>query len=519
MSDLNLDPNKRSTGISTVQDEKLIKRGHGFGTRTEENQPQGKFSPTGKFGRMFAELRPLVPSLESLKELGEAMIDSATLDGVGNPTSSPSGDNQNIPAGYTYFGQFVDHDITLDITALQEILVDPLALKNFRTPMLDLDCLYGSGPVAQPYLFQREDNELFVIGKTNTKPGGGDNTVPTGLPHDLPRNQDGFALIGDPRNDENIIVAQLQLTFLKLHNKVVTGLRDGSIARESPIRKSTFEEARDIVIWHYQWLVLHDFLARILDQNQLNDVLQNGRRFYNISNGEPFIPVEFSVAAYRFGHSMVREAYNFNRVFGFGNSAVTPATLRLLFEFSGLSTRNSKDSVPIPSDWIIDWRRFFEIDPAVTPDLSRSIDPFLIPMLHQIPGVGSLAVRNLHRGRSLGLPPAQSIARLIGITPLTPEEIATGVDGEVAQKHNFHIETPLWYYILKEAQIQGRGENLGEIGSRIVAEVFVGLLELDSSSFLARKPEWLPTLPSQSPGTFTFVDLLNFVGEINPIGD
>jgi hypothetical protein len=460
---------------------------------------------------MFPELRALTPPLEALEELGDAMNDAKP--------ESPRGDNKNVPAGYTYLGQFIDHDITFDTTALQEIIVDPLAVRNFRTPMLDLDSLYGSGPNVQPYLYQLSDPELFLIGNTNEQPGGGDPNVPTKLPNDLPRAQSGLAIIGDPRNDENLIVAQLHLAFLKFHNKIVAGIRDGSIEQESPIRKTAFEEARDLVIWHYQWIVLHDFLRRILDNEQLDQVLHEGRRFYKFDQ-EPFIPIEFSVAAYRLGHSMIRAVYDYNRVFT--PRGGIPATLELLFNFTAKSgSQDGLTSVPIPSDWIIDWRRFFEIDPNVPVGFSRELDPFLVDPLKNLPNVpkpNSLAVRNLQRGRSVSLPSGQSVARFMGFKPLAKSKIAQGPDGKVAKKHKFDIESPLWYYILKEAQIQGQGKRLGQVGSRIVAEVFVGLLQADSSSFLARNPEWKPTLPAKEPGTFTMADLLRFVDDINPIG-
>jgi hypothetical protein len=486
-------------------------RFHGFSPRTGENQPPGQFVQAGKFGRMFPELRALTPSLDDLEELGDAMNDA-------NPESS-QGDNKDVPAGYTYLGQFIDHDITLDTTALQEIIVDPLAVRNFRTPMLDLDSLYGSGPNVQPYLYQLSDPELFLIGNTNEQPGGGDPSIPTKLPNDLPRAQSGLAIIGDPRNDENLIVAQLHLAFLKFHNKIVTGIRDGSIEQVSPIRKTAFEEARDLVIWHYQWIVLHDFLRRILDNEQLDQVLREGRRFYKFEQ-EPFIPIEFSVAAYRLGHSMIRAVYDYNRVFT--PRGGIPATLELLFNFTAKSGPQGEfTSVPVPSDWIIDWRRFFEIDSKVPVGFSRKLDPFLVDPLKNLPNVpkpNSLAVRNLQRGRSVSLPSGQSVARFMGFKPLAKSKIAQGSDGKVAKKHKFDIESPLWYYILKEAQIQGQGKRLGQVGSRIVAEVFVGLLQADSSSFLARNPEWKPTLPAKEPGTFTMADLLRFVDDINPIG-
>jgi Animal haem peroxidase len=491
-----------------------MRRRHGFPPRTGENQPLGESVKTGKFGRMFPKLPSFTPSIQSLTELGEAMSDPSP--------NTPEGDNPNVPVGFTYLGQFVDHDITLDTSSLQDTLVDPLAVTNFRTPRLDLDSIYGSGPNAQPYLYQLEDPDLFLIGKTNSEPGGGDGSVPTQLPNDLPRAESTLAIIGDSRNDENLIVAQLHLAFLKFHNKVVAGIRDGSIISQYSTDQSVFIQAREFTIWHYQWILLHDFFARILDQNQLEIVLNKGRRFYKFKE-EPFIPVEFSVAAYRLGHSMVRAVYDYNRVFTTLPGGVIPATLELLFQFTAKSGEfGNLANIPIPSDWIIDWRRFFEIDSTVTVGLSRKLDPFLVEPLKNLPNVpppNSLAVRNLLRGRSLGLPSGQSVARFMKLQPLTKAEISTGKDGAIAVKHNFQIESPLWYYILKEAEIQGKGKRLGEVGSRILAEVFVGLLEADSCSFLSRSPGWKPTLlPTQVPGKFTMVDFLNFVGDINPIG-
>lgn len=489
-------------------------RFHGFSDRTGDKQPLGQFAAPGKFGRLFPELRPFTPSEDSLTELGIAMEDKET--------ENPDGDNPTIPAGYTYLGQFIDHDITFDTTSLREILVDPLALQNFRTAALDLDSLYGSGPSVQPYLYEgAAGEEKFVIGKTNAAPGRGDATVKTELPNDLLRAASGLGLIGDPRNDENLIVAQMHVAFLKFHNKVVDGLKDGSITRRYPISKSIFEEARETVIWHYQWIVLHDFLRRILDTEQLDTVLTQGRSFYKFGT-DAFIPVEFSVAAYRLGHSMIRAVYNYNRVFTPLPGGVTPATLQLLFNFTAKSgSPTDPFPVPIPSDWIIDWNRFFEIDSNIAVNHSRRLDPFLANPLKNLPNVpvpNALAVRNLLRGRSLGLPTGQSVAAVLNLASLTPEEIATeSPDGIAAKKLGFDRETPLWYYILKEADVKAQGEHLGPVGSRIIAEVFVGLLEGDSSSFLSRDRYWKPTLTTT--GDFTMVDLLKFVGDLSPIDD
>ncbi|RUT05142.1 myeloperoxidase [Dulcicalothrix desertica PCC 7102] len=485
-------------------------RGHGFSARNGENQPLGEFTQTGKFGRLFPRLPAFTPSVEKLTELGNAMIDP-------NP-ELPEGDNNQVPAGYTYLGQFIDHDITLDTSSLQEVLVDPLAVRNFRTPMLDLDSIYGSGPLAQPYLYRLDDPSLFLIGETSQ--GGGDPSIPPGFPNDLPRVKSGLAILGDSRNDENLIVAQLHLAFLKFHNKVVAGLRDGSIKALHSIDKPIFEQARELVIWHYQWIVLFDFLARVIDKDQLESVLKNGRRFFKFKE-QPFIPVEFSVAAFRLGHSMIRAVYDYNRVFTPLPGGVVPATLDLLFTFTAKSNRDGAINVPVPSDWIIDWRRFFDIDSNVATNPSRKLDTSLVDPLKNIPNIPaptSLSVRNLLRGRSMGLPSGQSVARFMRFKPLSPAEIAQGKDGAVAAKHNLHVESPLWYYILKEAQVQGKGLRLGQVGSRILAEVFVGLLEADSSSFIARNPEWKPTLPAKVHGTFSMADMLKFVDDVNPIG-
>lgn len=478
-------------------------------TRNEDKQPPGKFAPTGKFGRLFGELTPLNASDDALVALGNAMVDPKPSD--------PAGDNPDIPAGFTYFGQFVDHDVTFDTTSLQEKIVDPLSTRNFRTPALDLDCLYGSGRVSQPYLYERQGDH-FLIGSTRQ---GGDPNVPAGLPNDLPRGPNKFALIGDPRNDENLVVQQLHLAFLKFHNKIVDEITAGRIVQESPIRKSVFDEARDLVIWHYQWIVLHDFVGRLCDGKVLQEILDQGREFYlwEQQAPEPYMPVEFSVAAYRLGHSMVREVYDYNRVFTPEDGGVAPAFLSLLFQFTGLS--GNGNDVPTPSDWIIDWRRFFDVGGGRKPGLSRRLDPLLAPTLGNLPNVpppSSLAVRNLLRGKRVGLPPGQSVARFMGFTPLDPKDIAKGPDGAVAAQHNLHVESPLWYYILKEAEIRGGGRRLGPVGSRIVGEVFIGLLAADASSWMARKPGWTPTLPSQKVGDFTMADLLIFVDDINPVG-
>jgi hypothetical protein len=240
----------------------------------------------------------------------------------------------------------------------------------------------------------------------------------------------------------------------------------------------------------------------------------------------PYMPVEFSAAAYRLGHSMVRQRYSHNRIFN-------PTDFSLLFAFTGLSGGIIGDLAPnppappvavpvLPSNWMIDWRRFYQFNtpaaPGFTLNPSRKIDPFLVPTLHTLPGGGgNLAFRNLRRGVMLGLPSGQDVAKAMNIAnPLTSDEIASGTDGAVAKAQGLHLKTPLWYYILKEAQVRSGGERLGPVGARIVAEVFIGLVAGDNSSYLSQ-PNWKPTMPAKVPGTFKMTDLLQFVGDIDPV--
>jgi hypothetical protein len=498
-----------------------VQPGHGKAGR----HPTRRFLDTlsgnddpGMFGRMFPTLAPLVVDDAALKDLAGAMLDKSPDDVAGN--------NTRVPAGFTYLGQFVDHDITLDLTSFGEKEADPDAVTNFRTPSLDLDNVYGLGPDGSRQLYARNPGDIdgktpgpkLLIGKNINVDFGG---VTGDHRNDLPRSPEGFALIGDHRNDENLLVAQTHLAMLKFHNKVC----DRLIAAGKPAA-TIFAEVRQIVTWHYQWMVLHDFVERITEKGVVAKILEQGRRFYRFKK-TPFMPVEFSAAAYRLGHSMVRESYSYNHVFN-------PASLQLLFRFTGLSGGIIGDLAPnpptqptpvavLPSNWIIDWRRFYEVmanPPGVPLNPSRKLDPFVVETLHRLPGDGgSLPFRNLKRGVLLGLPSGQDVAAAMKIkNPLTADEIAKGDDGKVAKKHGLHEQTPLWYYILKEAEQRGGGEKLGPVGATIVSEVFVGLVHGDQQSYLWLKGrDWKPTLPSKTAGDFTMADLLRFVADVSPI--
>ena len=459
------------------------------------------------FCRLF-DLPPLVLPDAALEALGAAMVDANPEDLLGDSA---------IPAGFTYFGQFVDHDITRE-----EIDPDTGELKQGRTPALDLDSLYLGGPADAPQLYAA-DGLHMLIGQT----------TPVGpfpaLPNDLPRVPMGQpdqrkAIIGDDRNDENLAVAQTHLAFLKFHNAVVDWLAAGNgPAGGPPDTRSPFERARDYVTWHYQWIVLYDWIARIVHPEILRKILTNGRSFFHDSEGPPCMPFEFSVAAYRLGHSMIRQGYAWNQVFP--NTAA--GSLMLLFLFTGGGGMNNQPT--LPSNWIVDWTRLHDFTghPQIgNPrglNFARRIDTAAVPALHQLPMFpppeNDLAIRNLKRGVERELPSGQAVAGALGIAPIAPAVLADGPHGPILTAHGMHEETPLWYYVLREAEILDRGQHLGPVGSWIVGEVFVGLVANSRASFFKNGPDWKPFLPSAAPGHFTMADLLAFVDDIDPLGN
>jgi hypothetical protein len=491
-----------SGGMSNQTNIEGMPHFHGIAFGHPPHVPQGPFSKPGRFGRMFPQLPPLLVPDDAIAALAAGMKEL-------NP-DDPKLDNPDLPAGFTYLGQFIDHDITFDTTPMPERTVDPMQIHNFRTPALDLDSVYGDGPVAQPYLYDRDGKGLFLIGTAEASANTTGRPQVPELPNDLPRNAQGFALVGDPRNDENLVVAQTHLAFLKFHNAVMLG--DAS---------QKFEDVRRAVTWHYQWIVLHDFLKRIAGEKVVADVLEK-RRFYRFAD-EPFIPVEFAIAAYRFGHSLVRASYDHNRIFGPGPGRLATGSLDLLFRFTGLSgVINGKGPKTLPSNWVIDWRGFHEVGGVPQGRVfnhARLIDPLLIAKLHDLPGGGgSLPQRNLIRGVRNQLPSGQSVANFMHLPVLTPDEISDGPASAVDKKHRITHQTPLWFYILQEAKVKENGRKLGPVGARIVAEVFVGLLQGDPNSFLSQNRRWQPDLGSK-PGEFSFAELLRIGNNINPVGD
>ncbi len=461
----------------------------------------------GRFGRMFRNLPIPAPPREAVIALGNAMPEESR--------PGAAADNAKIPAAYTYFGQFVDHDITFDPVSKLQQFNDPDGLVSFRTPRFDLDSLYGRGPADTPYLYEWLDRDFrgvkLLAGRNPERdPVDGEELDR----QDLPRNQQGRALTGDPRNDENLIVSQLHLAFIKFHDRVVD-----LVAEKKKLKGVALsDEARRLVTWHYQWVVVHDFLRRIAGDGVVDDILTTDpatklpkvvRRYYTWQD-QPFMPVEFSVAAYRFGHSMVRPTYDLNQT-------VTGVPI-----FAGKEPAANRDHLGgfrrLPSLWTIDWSAFVKIGRA-RPQPSRAINIRLAKPLMRLPSSvdaarNPLAVLNLRRGKALQLPSGQSVAQHMGETPLTSAELELGkLTPKLSAEHRTLLErdTPLWFYVLKEAEKKAGAERLGPVGGRIVAEVLIGLLEGDPQGFLRREPGWRPELiPAAKKGQFTLSDLLKF---------
>lgn len=465
---------------------------------------------TGRFGRLFRQLEPLVLSDEQLLAVAQQMADTG-VPGGGWTSTPGTGDVPGLPAGYTYLGQFVDHDLTFDPVSLLTGAVDPDGLENFRTPRFDLDSLYGGGPGVSPWLYDKDDPDKLLVGNT------------LGDVNDVPRNWQGRALLGDPRNDVHQIIVQLHLAFIRFHNAVVDQVRaDPTLVGAVPATPTAgwapspvapalpgFPQVSTLVRWHYQWLVLRELLPRIVGQALADDVLKPGKgrgkdaptrlkaelELYRV-RARAWMPLEFSAAAYRFGHTLVRDSYQLN-------DSVGPLPV---FAATGDDLRGSR---PIPAGWDIQWSRFFDGLPTSAPgrtQVARAFDTKLASALGALPtdidhGGRPLALLNLLRGRALELPSGEDVAAAVAAATGEPvSSVATGLPHPA----------PLWFWILREAEALG-GQHLGPVGGRIVAETLVGVADRDKASFLRAQPDWVPTL-GPTTGRFSVADLLSTAG-------
>ena len=423
---------------------------------------------SGKYGRLFPGLPPL--------RAGEAAL--LRLGAEGGPCDcGDGGDDGAVDAGWPLFGQFVAHDITADRSSLLVEVDAGGQAVNFRTPRANLECLYGDGPSGSPFLYDQRDPAKLLLGRNDQ-----------GEPGDLPRNAQGVALLGDPRNDVHLFVSQLHLALLKVHNRLVDRLReDGEDEAE------LFDAARRATTWHYQWLIVNQFLPLVAGEELVEELLLAGPRWYR-PEGQPQIPLEFADAAYRYGHSQLRSRYRLRA----GGEA-----LPLFPDLLGFQ--------PVPASRRVDWSQLFQFPGLPPPQRAKRIDGRLARCLLALPAaitgavevteLRSLAARDLQRGQNYGLPSGEALARHLGVEPLGAEELGLAA-------HGWKGETPLWYYLLREAAVRGGGDRLGPIGGRIVAEVLLGIIDGDPESYRAVEREWQPTLPAARPGRFGIADLL-----------
>jgi hypothetical protein len=464
------------------------------------------------------------------------------LQELGCAMKNDIGEERNtVVAGYTYLGQFIDHDLTFDITPLDQAHIKTECIRNFRTPFLDLDNMYGGGPTVSPFLYDmagKPGEERFLIGRTH-EPKPGDDPE-----NDLPRNSHGIALVPDPRQDENVIIAQFHVAMLKFHNRVMHELEKGTVASAGPVGATLFEKARRLVTWNYQYIVLNDYLAELIDLEVFGNLKPGCGSA--CANNPSATPIEFSAAAFRFGHSMVRDSYHYNKLHQsvkLRGDGTTPDLLTLTGIGGG--TRPA-----LPGEWVIRWDRFFNIGPRRHGQLQRSrdIDTKIASGLHnlnphtvnifslamaptgkkqvdrncEVEGKFVLPVRTLWRGARMGLPSGQDVARAYKLDPIKPDDIAVGPHAAILTANNFHTDTPLWYYILREADLLGRRgkhQRLGPIGSRIVGDVITTALCTDAQSFLCLNPAWKPPFKSPIPSnkeriTDTAAALLYFIFKI-----
>jgi Animal haem peroxidase/TAT (twin-arginine translocation) pathway signal sequence len=498
---------------------------HGY---HHHGRPPGVPENSTDFGRMFPKLPPFADANDTvraaLREVGEpggildandnlaaggkALIVDPKVNG--NPTETdPYGsnpDNPTMTAGTTFVGQFTDHDITFDQTSLLGVPQDPLTSRNTRTPALDLDSVFGGGPGVRPDLYV--DNEDGTVGP-KMKIGTG------GVHEDLPREEkDGRfpAIVADPRNDENLMIAGLHCAHILAYNRVLDELGDLNLRMftchkgDLRHRNTAFLLARQVVQWHYQWLLVNEHLPQFCGQDMVDDVLRHGNRFYKPPAGDGFMPIEFGGAAYRVGHTAVRPSYRANFASGeepSGNPAKNPF-FGVVFDPNEVENFGDRGDLlggyPAKRRYI-GWQTFFDLgDGQVKPN--KRIDTKISKVLFDLP-VPTIAPhteaaplvlpeRNLLRQLTWGLPSGQDVAKAMRVEPLGSEDLA-----EIASVYKpFGTSTPLWYYVLAEGKVREDGLQMGPVGGRIVAETLIGLLRADPTSYLSAFPRFKPFLGS-----------------------
>lgn len=386
-------------------------------------------------------------------------------------------------AGMTFFGQFVDHDITLEATSSIGKKIDPRSIRNVRTPNLDLDCVYADGPEASPLIYHPKHKGYLLFGRAEN-------------PIDLARTHHGTALIGDPRNDENILVSQVQGAFICLHNILMSHASEGGSAQDDiqesgtmSIRSSVwkesvtprledFEHVRRFVRLHYQWLVLHALLPSFVDQSCIDHALNDP---YVFGRHSPIMPAEFSGAAYRFGHATVQANYRLK-------SSDTEG--RELFSMVGFSPRTAADDIEMAMYFDTgdgSAQKALPVGTKMASALFRLPDNIVSKpetwgdVEVDVPDAKKLGLRNILRDRTaLKLASGQQVARWL---QKNAPQLGIKEEKTPGALKSRHIDkTPLWFYCLQEAD--KTNGKLSGVGGTIVASVIVRLLHEDPESVL-----------------------------------
>lgn len=475
----------------------------------------GQAQTTGRYGHMFPKVTKPSPSdLEKLAVLGRSILDDgkAPFCGVSN--------DQTL-AIYTYFGQLIDHDLSYDATPLKDAdKNEPEKIHNRRTPWLDLDQVYGGGPGRSPALYTGPKGaERFKI-EVNCD-------LPPGKPYKLLGDQLVPPDKRDFRDLENAILLQMHVLFMRLHNIAVEeGLTCG-IPEIDAQDKTPFNKAARLVRWQYQWLVRENFLNEIIDTDIQKRVLAQGPRF-QWKPREFFIPVEFSTAAFRFGHSAVRPKYTLRR----GGPEISLEKL--------IDPKIATES--LPQELVIDWDKFLKgrmnsIDTRVVLELGK-LRNYTVRIFSNNPVTDlskgdaradppELPVRTLLRSAWMGVTSGQAIARALCLPEeqlLRREELIgrMNCDDHEPDRPGQALDaallenTPLFFYILREAEVRQAGRRLGPVGSRIVADVIEGSFRADADSYWHLYPKWEPPLWKVASGPpkkiGSLIDLVELVG-------